>query len=300
MVRRVLVKNRGDADYTLRYQINLATLNATLGGNTRQLDDLNAFVGRLMADTLLRVASADITGYSSPDGPEAFNKALATRRARDFKAYVDKKYDFSKKYAVTVHSVAEDWAMCRTSVAAAPVPEKQAVLAILDGKQSPAAKEAALKKMPEAWNYLIKNILPPLRRVELTIDYGAGRVVAVRTLIPRPVPTPAPAPAPAPAAAKQPVCAPCDDEVVDESTTGIIVAMPEDESRYRRQTRQDRREVRQEVTQVRTAVDHDAREARRIGRQEMKAANKIARKEAKAAKKAEKAARKTYKDLEKM
>ena len=58
-----------------------------------------------------------ITGYSSPDGPLKFNEALAAKRAGDFKAYVDRKYDFSKKYKVTVNSVAEDWETCRALVA---------------------------------------------------------------------------------------------------------------------------------------------------------------------------------------
>ena len=39
--------------------------------------------------------------------------------------------------------------------------------------------------MPAAWSYLKKNVLPPLRRVELTIGYGAGSVVEQRTMIPQ-------------------------------------------------------------------------------------------------------------------
>ena len=70
-------------------------------------------------------------------------------------------------------------------VAKSEVPDKQSVLDILDGSRSPDAKELALKKMPSAWNYMKKNILPPLRRVELTINYGEGSVVEQRTMIPQ-------------------------------------------------------------------------------------------------------------------
>ena len=45
--------------------------------------------------------------------------------------------------------------------------------------QSSDAKELALKKIPAAWEYMIKHILPPLRRVELTINYGAGSIVCL-------------------------------------------------------------------------------------------------------------------------
>ena len=153
IVRRFLVKRQGDTDYSIRYQINLASLSAALDGNSRELDGLNAFVDNLMRDTLMNVKSVEITGYSSPDGPRAFNETLARNRARDFKSYVDKKYGFSKKYDVTLNSVAEDWEMCRALVAQSPVPDKQAVLGILDGKQSSDAKELALKKIPAAWEY---------------------------------------------------------------------------------------------------------------------------------------------------
>ena len=251
IVRRFLVKRQGDTDYSIRYQINLASLSAALDGNSRELDGLNAFVDNLMRDTLMHVKSVEITGYSSPDGPRAFNETLARNRARDFKSYVDKKYGFSKKYDVTLNSVAEDWEMCRALVARSPVPDKQAVLGILDGKQSSDAKELALKKIPAAWEYMIKHILPPLRRVELTINYGEGSVVEQRTMIPRPKPAP------------QPVCEPCGCEVIDESITGIIVEMPGSDVDYKK----------------------ELREARKIVREQERAARKIAREEAKAAKK---------------
>ena len=90
IVRRFIVKSRGDADYSIRYQINLATLNATLNGNSQELDGLNAFAGNLAKDSLRQVCAVTITGYSSPDGPLKFNEALAAKRANDFKAYVDK------------------------------------------------------------------------------------------------------------------------------------------------------------------------------------------------------------------
>lgn len=154
IVRRFIVKSRGDADYSIRYQINLATLNAALNGNPQELDGLNAFVDNLVKDTLRQVCAVTITGYSSPDGPLKFNEALAAKRAGDFKAYVDRKYDFSKKYKVTVNSVAEDWETCRALVAQSSMPDRQSVLNVIDGKQSSDQKELALKKMPAAWSYL--------------------------------------------------------------------------------------------------------------------------------------------------
>lgn len=289
IVRKVLVVNQDDADYSIRYQINLATLNAMLNGNSKELDQLNAFVDYLMNDSLKQVQSVTITGYASPDGPQAFNKSLAARRANDFKAYVDKKYDFSNRFNVTVNSVAEDWEAAGKLVEESSMPDRSSVLDILGGSRMAGQKELALKKMPAAWNYLKKNILPPMRRVELKIDYAAGNIVEQRLLIPCPVPVPEPQPAPKP----------CCCVVVDDVVNGIIVEMPE-EHEYRKEMREESRAMRRDVRGVDGYAKKEAREAQKIVRQQEKAAKKIAKKEAKAAKKAEKAARKTYKELEKM
>ena len=283
LVRRFIVKRQDDTGYSVRYQINLAKLSATLDGNSRELDELNGFVSNLMKDSLMRVKSVDITGYSSPDGPVKFNETLARSRAQDFKNYVDKKYGFSKKYDVTVNAVAEDWEMCRALVAQSAVPDKQAVLKVIDGKQSPEAKELALKKMPAAWEYMKKNILPPLRRVELTINYGEGSVVEQRTMIPKPKPAPQ---------TVQP-CEPCGCEVIDESITGIIVEMPGADVDYKKELREEDRELKKEAREVGQYSKKELREAKKIVREQERAARKTAREEAKAAKK-------SYRELEKM
>ncbi|MCM1300108.1 MAG: hypothetical protein NC250_06110 [Alistipes senegalensis] len=298
LVRRYKVRNQGDAAYTVRYQINLAKLAPALDGNTNQLDRLGSFVGQLMRDSMMHVQAVTITGYSSPDGPVAFNEALARKRARDFLDYVDRKYDFSDRYSVTTRSVAEDWEMCRELVVQSDIPDKQTVLNILDSSRSIEAKEQALKQLPPVWSYMKRNILPPLRRVELTIDYGEGSIVELRTRIARPAPVPAPKPA------EQ-----CCYVVVDDTTTGLIVELPikgrdydEYERELRREAKHSEREYllhekrleragRAEVRTLDQFSEKESREARKLARKEARVARKMAKAEAKAAKK-------SYKELE--
>lgn len=291
IVRRYLVRSSGDADFTMHYRISLATLDTSLGGNPKQLGDLNAFLSGLVGDTLRKVQSVTITGYSSPDGPVQLNEKLAAQRAQDFKAYADSKYGLSKRYTVRVNSVAEDWKMCRTLVAQSQIPDRTAVLQIIDGTQTPEQKELALEKLPAAWNYMKANILPPLRRVEVMIAYADGNIVEQRTLKPKPAPAPAPE----------------TYEVVDETITGVIVEMPESKKEMREEHRTAAREAKQDATMTRREAreaariaKRDAREAKKIERRSARAAEKMAKKEAKAAKKAAKAMQKNEKDLEKM
>lgn len=291
IVRRYLVRSSGDADFTMHYRISLATLDTSLGGNPKQLGDLNAFLSGLVGDTLRKVQSVTITGYSSPDGPVQLNEKLAAQRAQDFKAYADSKYGLSERYTVRVNSVAEDWKMCRTLVAQSQIPDRTAVLQIIDGTQTPEQKELALEKLPAAWNYMKANILPPLRRVEVMIAYADGNIVEQRTLKPKPAPAPAPE----------------TYEVVDETITGVIVEMPESKREMREEHRTAAREAKQDATMTRREAreaariaKRDAREAKKIERRSARAAEKMAKKEAKAAKKGAKAMQKNEKDLEKM
>ena len=223
--------------------------------------------------------------------PEQLNEKLAAQRAQDFKAYADSKYGLSKRYTVRVNSVAEDWKMCRTLVAQSQIPDRTAVLQIIDGTQTPEQKELALEKLPAAWNYMKANILPPLRRVEVMIAYADGNIVEQRTLKPKPAPAPAPE----------------TYEVVDETITGVIVEMPESKKEMREEHRTAAREAKQDATMTRREAreaariaKRDAREAKKIERRSARAAEKMAKKEAKAAKKAAKAMQKNEKDLEKM
>lgn len=282
IVCRYIVKNHNDVDYSIRYQISMAKLVPMFDGNTQQLDDLSQFIGSVMSDTLMHVKSAVITGYSSPDGPLMLNEKLAKSRAQDFRNYLDKTYNFSKHCTVTENAVAENWAACRDMVAGSSMPDKQAVLNIIDGTQSQRAKEMAIRKMPAAWSYLKKNVLPSMRRVGLMINYGEGNIVEQRTLIPQPK-----APEPVPY------------EVVDETVTGIIVEMPGAQTDYKKMTCKERKEVRK----AEKLVKKEARIAEKLAKKELKAAAKIAKKDAKQVRKMEKAAakaaKKSAKDLAK-
>lgn len=224
LVRRYRVVRTDDSDYSIRYLINLSKLNSSLNGNSKELSELNAFMDEVMRDTVMRVNSVTITGYSSPDGPHAFNERLAKARAQDFKNYVDRKYGFSRKFNVHTDAVAEDWEMTRMLVEQSSIPDKAAVLRVIDGTSDLQAKEMRLKEMPAAWEYMKKHILPPLRRVELVMNYGEGTVVEQRIMIERP--KPAPEPESCPQIQRQ--CPPCDEIIIDEQINGIIVEMPND------------------------------------------------------------------------
>lgn len=217
LVRKYLVRNTGDASYEVRYRIDAAQLSSDLADNSQELTDLDIFIGSLPNDELRSIRRIVVVGYASPDGPQRLNEQLARRRAEEFVAYLDNKYELSKSYGIAVEAQVASWEEVREAVAASDAPHRDAVLKVLDSDRTDAAKQAALKRQPAVWNYLASEVLPSMRRVDLGIEYAQDRIVELRTRLPRPKPQPAPAPAPR----KKCCCA-----TVDDGTTGLIVEMP--------------------------------------------------------------------------
>ncbi len=181
----VLLSADVDGTYLVRKYL-VKQLSSTLAGNARQLDDLQAFIDKVSQDKSLLVTGVTITGYASPDGPYAPNERLARKRATDFRNYVDSRYRLSASYPVTVSAVVDEWRAAVPVVEASSIPSKQEVLQILNGSDKATVKEMRLKRLPAAWNYMRRHILPPMRHVEMAFTYDKSSVVTERTPIPLP------------------------------------------------------------------------------------------------------------------
>ena len=218
--RYVLRSQEGQSDYAVRYTINLATLQKNLDNNAKELSSLNEFMDKALKDTLTGISSIDVIGYASPDGPYSLNEKLSLKRAQDFKIYLEKNYNLSR-YKVNIKGVAEDWETCRKMVVQDNVPNKQTVLNIIDSNKKPDTKEADLKLLPESWDYMKKNILPQLRRVDVAINYSHSNVIEERILIEKPKPKPTPK---AVAVAKKADCCDCGEGIMSDVDQELGVA----------------------------------------------------------------------------
>lgn len=235
-IKHYLVHTPADADFVLHYRINSAMLNRAMDNNAAQLQQVDHVVSKVMADTLNRVQRVHIVGYASPDGTLAGNKTLSQRRAVDMLAYLDKNYQLSDHYPVTWNAEVASWASLHDVVASSAIPHRDSVLKILHGNHSEMQKEAALKRMPDAWRYLKTQILPPVRRVTMDVAYHQGEVVEQRVMIPKPTPKPAPASVPVSQRASEPEVViveevierevdPCCSDFCNSEQVGVIVDM---------------------------------------------------------------------------
>ena len=223
LVRRYRIAEREPMLYTLKYAISATKLNTLLAGNMEEIEALDKMMADIKADTMMHVQSIDITGFASPDGNAMRNEALALERAQKFRSLLESRYALMADYQVRVMADAEQWDNCNMAVLNSPIEDKQKVLSILDSPATEAAKEQNLKQMPEVWSIFREQILPPMRRVEMVVNYTKDMLVEVRTLIDKPQPQPR--------RVEQRKGCPCEGVVVDE-TIGIIIDLTNPDEIY--------------------------------------------------------------------
>ena len=215
LVRRYMISNSSDeAAYNLSYSIAASKLPSLTVGNVAELVELDELMAKIKGDNSMRISKIDIIGYASPDGNAASNEALAMSRAQEFRTLLESRYGLSSSYDIQVKADAEPWSACDQAVNNSSIEEKAKVLAILNSASSENSKEQDLKAMPEVWRTFRTEILPTMRRVDMTIYYNVDTIVEVRTLIEKPKP--------AARATKQQCCC---AGFVDDETIGIVVDM---------------------------------------------------------------------------
>ena len=222
LVRRYMIRNSSDeAGYNLTYSIAASKLPSLTVGNVAEQVELDELMAKIKNDNSMHISRIEITGYASPDGNAASNEALAMSRAQEFRTMLMSRYGLGSSYDIQVKADAEPWSACDEAVNSSAIEDKTKVLAILNSASSESSKEQQLKSMPEVWRTFRTEILPPMRRVDMTIYYDVDTVVEVRTLINKPKPAPAPT--------KQKCrCV----GFVDDETIGIIVDMSDPDAIY--------------------------------------------------------------------
>ena len=116
-------------------------------------------------------AAVKVTAYSSPDGKFSRNRQLAALRAASAKDYV---LSLSPSSEVNTVVVAEDWDGVKKYLQRSSLEWKDDALAILSSKEGD--KKALLQDLwvGEAWEDLLKNCFPSLRRVVISVESNAS------------------------------------------------------------------------------------------------------------------------------
>lgn len=146
-------------------------INAKLNGNAAELGKIQASVDEVRANPDVTIRGIWLQGSASPEGKYANNEKLARTRTEAIKNYVSDKLDLPESL-YTTGFIAENWDGLRAYVAASSLSDKDAILEIIDGDQTPDAKEQAIRgKHAASWKKISVECLPELRRTTYRVDY---------------------------------------------------------------------------------------------------------------------------------
>lgn len=158
-----VIPEKGEAQ--ILYLINSSTVRPT-ELKKDQIKAFQDFLANVQKDERRTVTGTDIVAYASPDGKEALNEKLSSKRAETAGDAYNK--TINKKAAVAAPvkstSVSEDWEGFKELVAASNVKDKDLILRVLEMYSDPIVREREIRNMSQVFTILAKDVLPQLRR----------------------------------------------------------------------------------------------------------------------------------------
>lgn len=120
-----------------------------------------------------QIKGASIKGYASPEASYEYNLLLSRQRADGFKSYLLSKYGLYNLSQFPAVGMGEDWEGLRRAVAHGNMPNKEAVLGIIDGVGLFNGREKLLMELAGGvpYKYMFRNYYPSLRRMEMLVNY---------------------------------------------------------------------------------------------------------------------------------
>lgn len=169
------VKERtATATVRITYPVNHWRVYPDFEDNREELSRIDRILAPVAADTVTyRILSASIEGYASPEDTYIHNMTLSEQRAGGMRDYLREHYGLPAE-KVTAEGKGEDWKGLREAVEQSDMEAKDEVLAIIDAYDVFDGREKILMDFRggDPYRYMLRNLFPPLRRMEMRIDYS--------------------------------------------------------------------------------------------------------------------------------
>ena len=142
----------------------------------KQQDIINFQNWMVAANANPKVApkAINLISYASPEGETGKNNTLASDRGVASQAALLK---MMTKAGVDVNTLiksmpkGEDWDGFKTAMEASDIEDKDLIIRVLQMYRDPVKREEEIKKMSATYKRLEKDILPPLRRTQIKVNY---------------------------------------------------------------------------------------------------------------------------------
>lgn len=168
------VKSRAEqGESFLDFAVGKTAINPEFGRNAAELEKIRRMIDLVQGDKDLTVKRIAIVGYASPEGSLAMNERLSEGRAKALRDYLQSRYPAIPGALYSVHFGGENWDDLVKVVQASDMPDRQAVLDIIDRYSITEGREAKLMALKGGtpWRYMLREMFPALRKVTVTVDY---------------------------------------------------------------------------------------------------------------------------------
>lgn len=154
----------------IRFEVNKTDIDPALADNRAELAAITGRLDSIRDNLGMDIHRIELIGYASPEGSYTNNDRLASSRTAALKSFLRAEADLADSI-MTVSHIAEDWAGLRAAILASDLPDRDALLDIIDSDRPADSKEALLRRHKASWARIAAEMLPPLRRTEYRIEY---------------------------------------------------------------------------------------------------------------------------------
>lgn len=154
------------------YVVNKTNILPDYRNNRKEIAKIIATIDLVKNDPNVSITEINIHGYASPEGSYANNTRLAEGRAASLKDYVKSLYDIPNN-VFTSNSTPEDWEGLRRLLVASSLPDREAILEIVDrpGMDPDDRDQEIKKRFPSAYAFILSEWYPALRHSDYTVSY---------------------------------------------------------------------------------------------------------------------------------
>ena len=153
------------------FPVNETVIYPGFQNNLNELGKIRATIDSVRNDSDVTINAMSIKGFASPESPYANNQRLAKGRTQAVKKYVDDLYSFAPDF-ISVSSEPEDWEGLRRFVDASSLPNRKAILEIIDSDRESDNKEWKIKsEYKEDYRYMLDHFYPYLRHSDYVVEY---------------------------------------------------------------------------------------------------------------------------------
>jgi hypothetical protein len=175
---------------TIFFEVDRSNLNWNLKLNKdvtskQMVKDFQDFMDNAIAEGRV-IDKVIVSGWASPEGEESRNQGLSEKRFEVGKKWFEEQLNvWAKKYAKANkmklkdvklpqivfenNAKGEDWMGFQTAVEKSNIAEKNKIMNIVTSQPDNTSKEQKIREMTDIYPEIANVILPPLRRVELTM-----------------------------------------------------------------------------------------------------------------------------------